>query len=107
MEEMTANWSSWKYIDKLSGHDSHAVYEVCLVTEEGAHVAIDRFLDEDKKGVLCIGMTTNMERRRKQFISGESEGYCHSEGNLLFLLKKYSRFKKNIVCPSISIAFRM
>jgi len=77
-----------------------------LVTEEGAHVAIDRFLDEDKKGVLCIGMTTNMERRRKQFISGESEGYCHSEGNLLFLLKKYSRFKKKHSMPKYKYRFQ-
>ena len=38
-------------------------------------------------------MTTDMERRRKQFISGEQRCQGHSEGNLLFLLKKYSPFK--------------
>lgn len=106
MEEMNMNWSSWKNIDESSGHYSHAVYEVRLVNTQGTSVAINRFLDKDEEGLLSIGMTTNMERRRKQFISGEDRCQGHSEGNLLFFLKEYSRFKTKHIMPKYQYRFQ-
>jgi len=100
------NWSFWKNIDKAARHDSHAVYEIRLVNTQGTSVAINRFLGKDKKGLLSIGMTTNMERRRKQFISGEDRCQGHSEGNLLFLLKEYSRFRTKHPLPKYQYRFQ-
>jgi predicted GIY-YIG superfamily endonuclease len=94
MEEINMRWSSrWKNVDKPLGYLSHAVYEIRLVNGQGHAVTINRFLNTDKKGILCIGMATNMENRRKQFNSGEQGRRRHSEGNLLFLLKEYSHFE--------------
>ena len=90
---MNMKWSPWKNITESSRYDGCAVYEVRLVNKEDHPVIINRFLGTDKEGILAIGMTTNMERRRKQFIYGENRCRAHSEGNLLFLLKEYSRFK--------------
>jgi predicted GIY-YIG superfamily endonuclease len=92
MEEAHASWLPWKNIDEPAGHIGHAVYKVRLVSRQSGIVAINRFLGTDKKGILCIGMTTNMERRRKEFKSGKEGKPIHSGGYLLSLLKDYSHF---------------
>ena len=94
MEEAHVNWSPWKNIDEPAGHIWHAVYKVRLVSRQSGIVAINRFLGTDKKGILMIGMTKNMERRRNQFFLGKDKGSRgHSEGYLLFLLEEYSQIK--------------
>lgn len=85
-------WSIWLDINTSSNHYSHAVYEIRLLNAKGKRISINRFLGVDKEAILAIGMTTNMERRRKQFISGLVNCQGHSEGNLLYLLEKYSKF---------------
>ncbi len=83
---MTLEWSSWESI-KLSASPPHsAVYRIRLVSE-GDSVTIPRFLASDPEGILSIGVSGNMERRRKAFLRGLAHGRWHSEANLLRLLQ--------------------
>jgi hypothetical protein len=51
---------------------------------------VPRFLDVDKRGLLSIGETGNMESRRNKFINAVEKCSSHSEGNLLHYLLRYT-----------------
>lgn len=51
---------------------------------------ISRLLDADPAGVLSIGQSSNLEKRRRNFISGVTKCYGHSEGNLLHLVARHA-----------------
>lgn len=86
---MSLIWSDWYHIGKPSGHRESAIYRIRLCNHEGP-IQIARFLGMDNDGILCIGKTTKMEGRRKQFIRGLAGNFGHSEGNLLHILEKQS-----------------
>jgi hypothetical protein len=50
---------------------------------------INRLGGPDKSGILAIGCTDNVERRRKQFIDSSGGKYGHSEGMQWFLVRKF------------------
>lgn len=52
--------------------------------------SISRLLDMDPEGVLSIGQSSNLERRRRGFVSGVTRCYGHSEGNLLHLVARHA-----------------
>jgi len=87
------NCSKWRFVDEQVEYDSHAAYEVRLVNRLGKAIPINRFLGTDEKGILSIGMTTGMEKRRRKLFSGLRGNNVHSEAHLLFLLTEYSRLQ--------------
>ena len=66
----------WLEITEPANYNGSAVYEIRIVErgEPGEPAIIDRFLASDDRGVISIGMTTNMETRRRQFVSGMTRG---------------------------------
>ena len=80
-------WSAWAKLAQAANYNGPAVYKVRLCCS-GATVSINRFLGSDKDGLLCIGKTSNLERRRKDFINGITSENGHSEGNLLCILEE-------------------
>ena len=90
---MTITWSDWREITKPAVYKECAVYRIRLCSY-GGPVRINRFLGVDEDGLLCIGKTTRMEYRRKQFVIGLSGRFAHSEGNLLHILETVSPLLK-------------
>jgi hypothetical protein len=86
---MVLVWSNWYKIDKESEYSDFAVYRI-RICNKGKPEIIQRFLGKDVDGLLCIGKTTDMEKRRKQFVRGLTDGSGHSEGNLLHILETVS-----------------
>jgi len=83
----------WQPISVKAEHNGPVVYQIRLVDEQGHVVQIGRLIKKDPDGILLIGMATEMNRRRKDFINGFKNHKRHSEGKLLYLLLKYSSFK--------------
>jgi hypothetical protein len=80
-------------MDSSSSHRSAAVYQIRL-SSESKPVVIARFLAEDSEGLLSIGMTNDMERRRRAFVRSLRKGRGHSEGNLLWVLDRFSQHRE-------------
>ena len=87
-------WSAWQTIQKPLTYTGPALYELRITNKLGTPFSINRFLSIDNEGVLTIGQTKCMERRRTQFITGIHQCYGHSECNLLYFLIKHSLFDK-------------
>ena len=83
-------WTRWQSIETQANWRGCAIYKIRLV-RRFRPICIKRFLNPDAEGVVSIGLTTSMERRRAQFIRGWYKGRGHSEGNLLHLLEQHSR----------------
>jgi len=96
----------WTPIDESTNHRGPALYAVRLLSR-GIVVPIPRFLSVDTEGLLTIGMTTNLENRRRQFIRGTTKGSGHSAGNLLNRLAKLTSFKRLVPELSFELAFRV
>ena len=97
------SWSEWQPLAQKSGHDGPAVYELRIVTAEGP-IAVPRFLATDRRGLLSIGETGNMDSRRRQFIRAIETCSGHSEGNLLYYLLRHAPLQK--VHPDHSLQYR-
>jgi hypothetical protein len=97
------NWQ-WKALLEPAACRGAAVYAVRLL-DRGAVVPIPRFLGVDAEGLLTIGMTTDLERRRCQFIRGYTKGRGHSAGNLLFFLNSVEVFQRSFCDASYEISF--
>ena len=82
-------------IKKPAHHSGPAVYLV-RIRIDGVTQALPRFLGEDKYGRLTIGMTGNMENRRRQFMRGLASGRGHSEANLLHQLLGLRPFRSRL-----------
>lgn len=95
----------WQALSKPTGHRGPAVYAVRVINRE-AVVPIPRFLGVDREGLLTIGMTRNLERRRRQFIRGSNKGRGHSAANLLCFLSKFGALKRCFRVPSYELSFR-
>jgi len=86
---ISITWSDWREIHKAADHKGCAVYRIRLCNQK-TPVRISRFLEVDNDGLLCIGKTTGMESRRKQFVNALVGKGAHSEGYLLRLLEQES-----------------
>ncbi len=75
------NWSNWENIEKLPDYEGKGVYRFRLVDNKGKSISIQRFLGEDKDGIIIIGETENIKTRLKQF-------------NKVVLEKKISPFRR-------------
>ena len=84
-------------------HRGSAVYlvRICI---DGVTQPLQRFLGEDRRGLLTIGMTGNMENRRRQFVRGLKSGRGHSEANLLHQLLDLRPFRSRL--PSCVYEYR-
>ena len=94
----------WSAITDGTGHSGAAIYAVRLLNQ-GRVVRIRRFLGIDSEGILTIGMTKNLEQRRRQFISGYTRGRGHSAANLLFPFLR-SRFRSKFQSSAFQLAFQ-
>jgi hypothetical protein len=81
---------AWHSIEEPTEYSEAAVYAVRLV-ERGRVKRIPRFLAVDPEGILTIGKASNLESRRRRFISGYKRGRGHSASNLLFRLAEFHR----------------
>lgn len=100
----TGDGNAWRDIDQPSGSSDPAIYEMRLVDEDGIPIPLGRFLNVDADGIISIGLTTSMEQRRQQFVCGVVNCYGHSEGNLLNLLRRFSRLQD--VFPNAKCQYR-
>jgi hypothetical protein len=87
-------WSAWIKLEQAANYNDPAVYKIRLC-RSGAPVSISRFLGSDDDGLLCIGKTSNLEQRRKDFINGITNGNGHSEGNLIYILERITSLSVN------------
>ncbi len=90
---MPRTWSRWCPLDHPCGHNGAAVYQVRLLRSRRP-LPIGRLLRRDPAGLLCIGMTADMQRRRRAFVQGLKRGRGHSEANLLHQLEKSTPLKR-------------
>ena len=88
---MSLNWSDWHDITQPANYGENAVYRIRLMNQQGPAM-ISRFLGADSNGILCIGKTNDMEKRRRQFVRGLKGKFGHSEGYLMHILQKVSPF---------------
>ena len=81
------NWSNWENIENLPDYEGKGVYRIRLVDNKGKSISIQRFLGEDKDGIIVIGKTKNIKTRLKQFykVVIETKKYPHSEGLTIHL----------------------
>lgn len=80
-------WADWRPLTAQSGRHGSAAYKLRLVVN-GEPVPIPRFFAPDSEGILCIGETNNMERRRRAFVRAIRTGRGHSSGDLLCQLER-------------------
>ena len=90
--------TNWKKITERCPHVSYAVYRIAFAKaiDPFQSVPIPRFLGTDEQGILSIGMSRQMERRRTNFVNGP-----HSEGILYRILQKYCRISEvfpDVIC---------
>lgn len=95
----------WLPMTEPIAYRGPATYAVRMV-RRGRPVVIPRFLGCDQEGILTIGMTRQIEARRKQFVSGYSRGHGHSAANLLFPLLRRTRSKPLFKDVRFEFAFR-
>lgn len=104
-EIIFSKWENWSDINENKNYQGPAFYAVRLLID-GVVVPIPRFLGVDSEGLLTIGMTTNLEKRRRQFMQGIKMGKGHSAGNLLYkLMGLNSLFKNTRSNASFEISF--
>jgi hypothetical protein len=103
--EIWMKWTPWKKIEAPSERSEPAAYRIALLDAAGVPLPLSRMLGIDRDGLLSIGKTTSMESRRRQFVSGMTRCYGHSEGNLLHLLLRYSRLKEIVANATIVYQF--
>jgi hypothetical protein len=87
-------WKSFD-INQQVKYDGPGVYKIRLFREERP-VPIRRFGGIDEEGILMIGVSDNIERRRKEFVRASNKGYQHSEGMQWFLVKHVSHLRESI-----------
>ena len=85
------SWSSWSIVSRTCNHRGPAIYQIRVISDR-IPMAIPRFLARDASGLVSIGMSSNMESRRRSFNRALRRGRGHSEGNLLYILDSYSNF---------------
>lgn len=98
-------WSNWRSIDNPSRRVGAAVYKIRVAIAKHP-MKISRFLGVDRTGLLSIGMTGQMEARRKQFLSGVKKGKGHSEGNLFHLLLAHAGVEKKLGSFRLEYSFQ-
>jgi hypothetical protein len=86
------SWSEWQPLNAKSGYDGPAVYEVRILNSAGP-MPVPRFLATDIRGLLSIGESRSMDKRRRQLVRAMEKCYGHSEGNLLYYLLRHTRLK--------------
>ena len=95
----------WLLVTEPTGYTKAAVYAVRLV-RRGRVVSIPRFLGVDSEGILTIGMTKQLESRRRRFIRGYSSGRGHSAANLLYPLRRNRHHKRFFQTLTFQFAFQ-
>lgn len=92
---MRLKWTRWRGVREAAGYNKAAVYRIRIKLRRKP-VRVRRFLGADASGILSVGMTGNMDSRRRQFIRGLTRGVGHSEGNLLRLLVRHCGLRRKI-----------
>ena len=102
---MTNKWMGWLNINEKCNYQGPAVYKVRLTNANSNAYALERLLKADKKGIMCIGHTSNMKQRRAQFVSAINRASGHSEMNLVYYLKDYPNFLKRFKDENFQYSF--
>jgi hypothetical protein len=90
--ETNNEWNDWVPLNLKIDYKLPAVYEIRL---KNLNKGIQRWLKEDSEGILCIGKTKNLNKRRKQFIASLSKKSQHSEARTLVVIFNESNNFKN------------
>ena len=99
------DWSGWRPIEAPSGHRGAATYQIRLVSGP-LPVSLPRLLGPDADGILVIGETGRLEKRREQFCRGRARGDGHSEANLIWLLESAGVVQRLFAATAIEYRFR-
>lgn len=98
------SWNEWQTIESASSYNGPAVYELRMTNCNRNPISIPRFLSSDYRGLLSIGETGSMDKRRKQFINAIAKCSGHSEGNLFYYLLRYSPIMERF--PDYQLEYR-
>lgn len=66
------------------------IYAVRILRRRNQPWRMRRLLADDMDGILTLGRSDDIERRRKNFVSGVRTCYGHSAGNLLHLIVEHA-----------------
>jgi hypothetical protein len=84
----------WHNLPEVSGWDGPALYGLRLVTSDGQPIPIPTLLGgPDASGVVDIGESDNLERRRLELIMGIQKCAKHSAGILWRYLCQFTRLQ--------------
>lgn len=86
--------TKWIKVETEAGYKGPAVYKISLRDKNCKPIPISRFLEEDAKGILFIGSTKDMERRRKQCINALKNNTKGHACRMLRFLKIKTKFTK-------------
>lgn len=101
------NWSNWENIEIFPDYKGKGVYKIRLVNNKGEILSIQRFLGEDKGGLLMIGQTSNINRRLREFYNVviKEKNSPHSEAKTLRLARRNPKFEEKFRKCSFQYSF--
>jgi hypothetical protein len=102
-----SEWFKWADISQIPNYEGCGIYKIRLVNSDGFPVAIPRFIDTDKEGILQICYSENIRRGIFRFLRAtEGKRYTHAEGQRLQLLKKYTNLKERYKGCKMQYSFK-
>lgn len=91
LPQMELYWPDWRPLSQPCECEGPAVYMIRLTNGESV-TPIPRFLALDNRGILVIGKSDDMNRRRRQFKQAAEGTPGHSEVYLLRLALQFTAF---------------
>lgn len=85
-------WIAQDLYDKTA-YTGFGVYKIRLFRDEKP-VRIHRFQGVDETGLLLIGRSVDIDRRRRQFVNSSKGRHGHSEGIQWYLVTRFSEIDK-------------
>lgn len=80
----------WQQVTSSRVEYRPGVYAVRIVNRRRKPWRINRFLERDSDGILCLGQSSSLENRRRAFINAVRKRVKHSEGNLLNIISMHA-----------------
>lgn len=95
----------WKDLSQPSEHFGPAWYEVRLADAKGCPIPLGTIFGAmDPSGIVSIGESLNLEKRRMQMLNGTENCYGHPSGNLWFYLKEFTKLLERF--PGCRLQYR-
>ena len=103
----SSEWAEWTDIWEIPNYEGCGIYQIRLADAEGFPVAIPRFVDTDKDGILQVCCSENIKRGIYRFFAAtEGKRYTHAEGERLQLLKRYTNLKERYKDCKLQYSFK-